>query len=60
MPRLMLTDERWEILYKGMLSSGRIYDKPAHRITMEGILYRMRTGLPFRYVEVILSKYSNQ
>lgn len=48
MPRLMLTDERWEILYKAMLSSGRIYDKPAHRITMEGILYRMRTGLPWR------------
>ncbi|KAA1166095.1 hypothetical protein EU508_00250 [Pseudoalteromonas fuliginea] len=46
MPRLMLTDERWGILYKAMLSSGRIYDKPADRITIEGILYRMRTGLP--------------
>ncbi|MBB1387291.1 hypothetical protein H5119_17430 [Pseudoalteromonas sp. SG45-5] len=42
----MLTDERREILYKAMLSSGRIYDKPADRITIEGILYRMRTGLP--------------
>ncbi len=46
MARLMLTDERREILYKAMLSSGRIYDKPADRITIEGILYRMRTGLP--------------
>ena len=48
MPRLMLTDKRWKVLYTAMLNTGRIYDKPEHRMTMEGILYRMRTGLPWR------------
>lgn len=48
MPRLMLKDEHWEILYIAMLNTGRVYDKPEHRMTMEGILYRMRTGLPWR------------
>ena len=28
----------------------RVYDKPEHRNTMEGILYRMRTGCPWRDV----------
>ena len=48
MPRLMLTDERWKILYNEMLNTGKIYDKPEHRLTMKEILYRMRTGLPLR------------
>lgn len=26
----------------------QIYNKPAHRMTLEGILYRMRTGIPWR------------
>ena len=28
--------------------SGRIYNKPEHRSTLEGILYRMRTEMPWR------------
>jgi len=30
--------------------SGRVDDKPEHRMTLEGILYRMRTGCPWREV----------
>ncbi len=44
----MLTDERWQTLSRLMYQSGRIYNKPEHRMTLEGILYRMRTGCPWR------------
>lgn len=47
MPRLMLTDEHWSKLRTIMREHG-IYDKPSLRKTVEGILYRMRTGLPWR------------
>ena len=48
MPRTMLTDIRWELLLQVMKSTGRIYDKAEHRMTIEGILFRMRTGIPWR------------
>lgn len=48
MLRTMLTDERWAKLQQLMNFSGRVYNKPEHRMTIEGILYRMRTGLPWR------------
>ena len=47
MPRLMLTDELWSKLLLIMIQNG-IYDKPGLRLTTEGILYRLRTGLPWR------------
>lgn len=47
MPRLMLTDEHWSKLRSILLEHG-IYDKHNLRKTVEGILYRMRTGLPWR------------
>ena len=47
MLRLMLTDEHWSTLRTIMREHG-IYDKPTLRKTVEGILYRMRTGLPWR------------
>ena len=47
MIRQMLTDELWSKLRIIMLQHG-IYDKPNLRKTVEGILYRMRTGLPWR------------
>ncbi len=50
MPRTMLTDEYWEKLSRLMLYSGRIYNKAEHRSTLEGILYRMRVGCPWREV----------
>jgi transposase len=47
MIRLMLTDELWSKLRASMRQYG-IYNKPSLRKTVEGILYRMRTGLPWR------------
>ncbi len=47
MIRLMLTDELWLKLRTIMRQHG-VYDKPGLRKTVEGILYRMRTGLPWR------------
>ena len=47
MARLMLTDELWSKLKTIMLQHG-IYDKPDLRIMVEGVLYRMRVGCPWR------------
>ena len=47
MPRLMLTDEHWSKLKPILLEMG-IYDKRELRTTVEGILYRMRVGCPWR------------
>lgn len=44
----MLSDGDWERLSQLMLDTGRVYNKPEHRSTLEGILYRMRTGCPWR------------
>lgn len=46
MPILMLTNARWETLFPLMKSTGRVYDKPEHRQTFEGILYRLLAGPP--------------
>jgi len=48
MPRLMLTGDSWKLLSRIMYLTGRIYNKPEHRMTLEGIFYRMRTGIPWR------------
>jgi transposase len=47
MPRLMLTEEHWSKLKKIMREEG-IYDKPGLLLMVEGMLYRMRTGCPWR------------
>ncbi|MCG8609454.1 MAG: IS5 family transposase [Pseudomonadales bacterium] len=47
MPRLMLSDELWLKLKLILLQFG-VYDKRSLRMTVEGMLYRMRTGLPWR------------
>ena len=44
----MLTDDAWEILKVLLKESGRVYNKYEHRNTLEGILYRMRTGIQWR------------
>jgi transposase len=44
----MLTDSLWLKLSQLMLHSGRVYNKQKHRMTLEGILFRMRTGCPWR------------
>ena len=57
MPRTMLTDEHWSKLSTIMLKD-RVYYKPQHRNTMEGILYRMRTGCPWRDVPASFGDWS--
>lgn len=47
MTRLMLTDELWSKLRIIMRQHG-IYNKPNLRMVVEGILYRMRVGCPWR------------
>lgn len=44
----MLTIIQWERLLQVMKNTGRICDKTEHQMTFEGILYRMRTGIPWR------------
>ena len=44
MPRLMLADERWSKLRKILREVG-VYDKPALRRMVEGMLYRLRARL---------------
>lgn len=48
MPRQMLTDKTWEFLKETLLETGRVYNKYEHRMTLEGILYRVRTGIQWR------------
>ena len=48
MPRTMLSDESWERLAKLMKGTGRVYNKREHRLTLERIFFRMRTGCPWR------------
>ena len=47
MSRLMLSDELWSKL-KGIMLQHKIYDKPNLRMIVEGMLYRMRVGCPWR------------
>ncbi|MQL49252.1 IS5 family transposase [Photorhabdus khanii] len=48
MPRTMLSKPLWDTLAVFMQQSGLIYHKEEHHLTFEGILYRMRTGCPWR------------
>ncbi len=58
MPRTMLTDKRWQLLLKIMRNTGRVYNKPEHRMTFEGILYRLRTGIPWRDLPIEFGDWS--
>ena len=48
-PRLMLNDKQWKRLKPILLEIG-LYDKPNLRKTVEGVLYRMRVGLPWHAI----------
>ena len=54
----MLTDARWVKLFHLMKSTGRVYNKPEHRQTFEGILYQFLTGIPWRYLPKELGHWS--
>ena len=47
MPRLMLADEYWSKL-STIFSQINIYNKPNLRLYVEGMLYRIRAGCPWR------------
>ncbi len=47
MPRLLLNDELWSKLRTILLQFG-VYDKRNLRNMVEGMFYRLRTGLPWR------------
>jgi transposase len=47
MPRFLLSDELWSKLREILLQLA-VYDKRDLRLTVEGILYRMRTACPWR------------
>ncbi|MGP9457109.1 transposase, partial [Psychrobacter sp. AOP7-D2-23] len=47
MPRTMLKDQHWTRL-RPILLELNIYDKGNLRQTVEGVLYRMRVGCPWR------------
>jgi transposase len=57
MPRLLITDEYWMKLRPIMLDAG-IYDKAELRNTIEGILFRLRTGSPWRDLPVDFGKWN--
>lgn len=47
MPRLMLRDEHWSKLHM-IMREENIYGKKTLRLIVEGILYRLRVGCPWR------------
>ena len=56
MPLTLLTDELWSKLLIILLELG-LYDKSNLRRTIEGILYRMRTGCPWRDLPASFGKF---
>ncbi|SEI57465.1 Putative transposase of IS4/5 family, partial [Azotobacter beijerinckii] len=58
MPRLMLTDELWSKLENVLLQQA-IYHKPDLRMTVEGMLYRMRAGCPWRDLPSAFGRWSS-
>ena len=54
MPRTMLTNENWTRL-RFILLELNIYDKGNLRLTVEGVLYRMRVGCPWRDLPTYLA-----
>ncbi|MBE0405901.1 transposase, partial [Psychrobacter sp. FME6] len=55
MPRTMLKDEHWTRL-RPILLELNIYDKGNLRNTVEGVLYRMRVGCPWRDLPAYFGK----
>ncbi|QRQ81689.1 transposase [Paralysiella testudinis] len=56
MPRTLLEDEHWTKLLPILRDLG-IYSKPNLRRILEGILYRIRTGIPWRDLPEYFGKY---
>lgn len=58
MPRTKLTDEYWSKLKPILLDAG-IYDKPNLRMTVEGMLYRIRIGCQWRDLPKEFGKWNS-
>lgn len=58
MPRLMLSDELWSKLENVLLQQA-IYHKPDLRMTVEGMLCRMRAGCPWRDLPSAFGRWSS-
>ncbi|OPH38533.1 hypothetical protein B5J94_02875 [Moraxella lacunata] len=56
-PRLMLNDKQYKRLKPILLEIG-LYDKPNLRKTVEGVLYRMKVGLPWRDLPKYFGKHN--
>ena len=54
----MLSDEQWSKLRQIMRQNG-VYDKSCLRLTVEGILYRMRVGCPWRDLPKYFGKWNS-
>ena len=58
MPRTMLSDDLWVRLHPVLIKMN-IYDKPNLRNTVEGILYRIRVGCPWRDLPESFGKWES-
>ncbi|MBC8952948.1 IS5 family transposase [Xenorhabdus sp. PB62.4] len=58
MPRTMLPASLWNKLFLFMQQNGLVYNKEEYRLTFEGILYRMRTGIPWRDLPDVFGKWN--
>ncbi len=58
MPRTLLTDEGGNTLSSLMRHSGRVYNKAEHRMTLEGIFYRMRIGCLWRDTPAVFGQWN--
>jgi transposase len=57
MARLTLKDEDWPKLKSILLTEG-VYDKPDLRMTVEGILHRIRVGCPWRDLPEVFGRWN--
>lgn len=58
MARLMLNDEIWSKL-RAIMYQQKIYDKRDLRLTVEGMLYRMRVGCPWRDLPELFGNWNS-
>lgn len=54
----MLSDEHWSTLKSILLEEG-IYDNKNLKMVMEGVLYRMHTGVPWRDLPEDFGKWNS-
>ncbi|MBC8952945.1 IS5 family transposase [Xenorhabdus sp. PB62.4] len=58
MPRPMLSDPVWDKLFVFMQHNRLVYHKKKYRLILEGILFRMRTGIPWRELPAEYGKWN--